>query len=204
MTASTTPCWKRHLEPYTGLIARRLLALMLAMSAALAHADGVGIAYAEIVPRGDSYVINADIRLTLNARITEAIAHGIPVHFVAEANITAPRWYWFDKSAARQSLIYQLSFHPLTRSYRLSVGGLHQRFDTLDAAIAAMRSIRNWPVAPIDRLTTGTSYNVALRFYLDTDQLPRPFLVSDVGRGDWSLESDWARWTFLAGPLPSP
>ena len=204
MTASITPFWKKHLERYVRLIARRLLPLVLAVTAALSHAAGVRIKYAEIVLVDGNYVINADIDLVLNARVTEAIEYGIPVQFVVEATIKEPRWYWFDKAAAQQSLVYQLSYHPLTRSYRLSVDGLHQRFDSLDAAVGTMRRLRNWPVAPVDRLTTGISYNVALRFYLDTGHLPRPFLVSDVGSGDWSIATDWARWTFLAGPYASP
>lgn len=180
------------------------MVLLFASLTSLANANDARIKYAEIVPLGDSYVINADIEVTLNPRVTEAIERGIPVQFVLEASIKTPRWYWFDKSAARQSLVYRLSYHLLTRSYRLDAGGLHQSFDSLDAAIATMKRIRGWQVAPIAQLTTGTSYNVALRFYLDTEQLPRPFLVSDMGRGDWSIETDWVRWTFLAGPLAAP
>ncbi len=204
MMAFTTPCWKRHLEHRIDLIARALMMLLFASLTSLANANDARIKYAEIVPLGGSYVINADIEVTLNPRVTEAIERGIPVQFVVEASIKTPRWYWFDKSAAQQSLTYRLSYHLLTRSYRLDTGGLHQSFDTLDAAIATMKRIRGWPVAPIDQLTTGTSYNVALRFYLDTEQLPRPFLVSDMGSGDWSIETDWVRWTFLAGPLAAP
>ncbi len=204
MTASTTPCWKKNLDRCIGLIARTLLPLMLASVAAWAHASDASIKYAEIVPRGENYVINADIALRLNARVTEAIERGIPVQFVVEASVKAPRWYWFDKTAAQQSLVYRLSYHPLTRSYRLDSGGLHQRFDSLDAAVATLKRIRSWPVAPVAQLNTGTSYKVALRFYLDTNQLPRPFVVSDLGSGDWSIDTDWARWTFLAGPLAAP
>ena len=208
MTASITPCWKRNLAREISLNARRLLApllaLLLPVLSSSAYADGASIKYAEIVPQGANYVINADIALALNPRVTEAIERGIPVQFVAEVTIKAPRWYWLDKTAASETLIYRLSYHPLTRSYRLTAGGLHQSFDNLEAAVATVQRIRSWPVAPVDQLATGTSYNVALRFYLDTDHLPRPFLVSDVGSGDWSINTDWTRWTFLAGPLATP
>ncbi|MND05560.1 hypothetical protein D3C83_264280 [compost metagenome] len=41
----------------------------------------------------------------------------------------------------------------------------------------------------------GTSYVAEVRLRLDTSQLPRPFQVSAVGSRDWSVSSDWYRWT---------
>ena len=44
-------------------------------------------------------------------------------------------------------------------------------------------------------LGKGASYTAALRLRLDTSQLPRPFQISAVGSREWSISSDWHRWT---------
>ena len=66
-------------------------------------------------------------------------------------------------------------------------------------ALRTMLRIRNWSVVERGALRIGRSYNAALRFRLDVAELPKPLQVSALGRKDWSLGSDWYRWTFAAG-----
>jgi hypothetical protein len=62
-----------------------------------------------------------------------------------------------------------------------------------------MQRVRNWLVAEPGVLEAGVSHEVALRFRLDTSQLPKPFQVTAIGSSDWNLGTEWARWTFLPG-----
>jgi hypothetical protein len=39
-------------------------------------------------------------------------------------------------------------------------------------------------------------YEAAVRLRLDTTQLPKPFQISALTSRDWSLQSDWVRWSF--------
>ena len=148
---------------------------------------------------GQDESFTSDIEVGLNPRVEDAIRHGIAVYFVLDATIESPRWYWVDETVVAESLSYRLSYHALTRSYRLAIGTFHQTFDSLDAAVRTMSRVRRWRVAGVDALEAGQSYNVALRFRLDTDLLPRPFKVSALGSRDWSIDTDWTTWTFLAG-----
>jgi hypothetical protein len=175
-----------------------LLALLLGLSAPQANADG-RISYAEIVPSEEGYVVNADIDLDLNKRLTDAISRGVSLYFTAEFVVARGRWYWFDEVVADRTLHFRVAYNAITRSYRLSVGSFHQSFDTLDAAIRTMLRIRSWQIVPIDELVPGVSYGAALRFQLDTSLLPKPFQVTVIGSDDWNLATDWMRWTFLAG-----
>jgi hypothetical protein len=156
------------------------------------------IRYAELVPVDDFYVINADIMLELNSHLEEVLEHGIPLHFVAECIITRGRWYWWDEKIVERRLAFRLSYQPLTRTYRLAVGSFGQNFDQLADAFGAMKRLRNWSIIERSRLNAGESYNVALRFRLDTNQLPRPFQVTAIGSRDWDLATPWSSWTFLA------
>lgn len=175
-----------------------LLAVLLAVASLPALGDG-RISYAEIVPSEEGYVVNADIDLDLNPRLADAVSRGVSLYFTADFVIERGRWYWLDEVIAERSLDFRLSYHAISRSYRLSVGNFHQSFDTLDAALRTMLRIRSWQIVPIDELEPGVSYSAALRFQFDTSLLPKPFQVTAIGSRDWNLGTDWLHWTFLAG-----
>jgi hypothetical protein len=90
---------------------------------------------------------------------------------------------------------YRLSYNALTRHYRVGVGTLYQNFDTLAEALAFLSRVRLRDIAEPGALGKGASYTAALRLRLDSSQLPRPFQISAVGSREWSISSDWHRWT---------
>lgn len=202
-TASTTPCSKRRTD--LPLLLLRAVGLVLCLLVMPAQASEVpSITYGDIQLENADYVINADIDLTLNARVEDAIRHGIAVYFVLEAVIESPRWYWLDKTLVSENLSYRITYHALTRSFRLAIGNFHQSFDTLDAAVRTMTRVRRWRVADVSALEPGQSYKVALRFRLDTDLLPRPFKVSALGSRDWSIDTEEMSWMFLTAGRAAP
>ncbi|AUM01323.1 DUF4390 domain-containing protein [Zoogloeaceae bacteirum Par-f-2] len=196
MTAFITPCCTNGAERSI----RRLLVALLWLPAWLL-ANDTALRHAEIKLQDDAYVVNAEIDVELNPRLTEAVNHGVSLYFVTELRVERPRWYWFDEVVIERRLNYRISYHAITRSYRLSLGSFHQSFDTLDDALRIMRRVRNWEVAERAALIDGESYEASLRFRLDTAQLPKPFQVTAIGSSDWNLSTDWLKWTFLAGPL---
>lgn len=207
MTASTTRCSTSPSERRAGSLLAWLQALLLGVLVILslsARAEEVTISYAALQSREDGYSLDVDIDLTLNARLEDAIQHGVALHFVLEAEITQPRWYWFDQSLIGRRLEYRLSYQPITRKYRLNIGSLYRNFDSLETAVQAMQRTRNWLIAPNGTLRNGRSYDAAVRFRLDLNQLPKPFQLTAIGSSDWTLESDWMRWTFLAAPPEQP
>ncbi len=198
-TASDPPSQPQR--PARRRVLGHLLSLPLLLSVRAARASSASIRYAEIVSAYDGYVVNADIEMELNPRLIDALLRGVSLHFVAEFVIELPRWYWFNASIVERTLAYRLSYHAITRNYRLSIGTLHQNFETLEAALNTMLRIRNWRIVEPGRLQDGVSYNAALRFRHDLSMLPKPFQVTAFGSSDWSLSTDWMNWTFLAGAV---
>lgn len=196
MTASTTRCSKRSTAERLRVACAALALCLLVPLAALADAV---FGHAELVANEEGYVVNADVELELNARLVEAVNRGVSLYFTAEFLVERERWYWFDAVVAQRTLNYRISYNALTRSYRLSVGSLHQSFESLDEAVRTMTRIRNWQIAPLGAFEAATSYNASLRFQLDTSLLPKPFQVTAIGSRDWNLGTDWMHWTFLAG-----
>jgi len=206
MTVFSSLCWKNKApdaaHAFRSLLRPLFVRFLLLFSllcpvAAIANSEPE-IRYAELVPADDQYVMNADISLELNSRLEEVIVHGIPLHFVAECVITRSRWYWWDEKIVEKRLAFRITYQPLTQTFRLSVGSLGQNFDQLADAVGAMKRLRNWGIVERARLTPGESYNVALRFRLDTNQLPKPFQVTAIGSRDWDVATTWSSWTFLA------
>jgi hypothetical protein len=82
------------------------------------------------------YPVSADFNINLNARLEDAIERGITLYFVVDFELSRSRWYWLDEQVASRSQTYQLSYHALTRQYRLSSGALHQSFTSLERCAA--------------------------------------------------------------------
>lgn len=135
-----------------------------------------------------------------NPHLAELVEAGVSVPFVVEFTITRPRWYWTNEQIVQRVMDIRLSFHALTRQYRVSVGNLHRSFGSYEEALSAAFSVRNWVVLDRNRLRGGESYNAALRLRLDVAQLPKPFQVASIGNKDLDLSTGWVEWTFLATP----
>jgi hypothetical protein len=169
-----------------------LLVAMFTAPAAVADAR-IGVMAAALEPGADNggIVLNATFEFELPQALEEAVQKGIALYFNIEFELYRKRWYWLDRKIAGSSLVYRLSYSPLTRKYRLARGGLSQSFETLDEALALLKSVRNWKVADRGLLTPGDEFEAQVRMRLDVSQLPKPFQVNAITSREWSLGSDW-------------
>ena len=160
-------------------------------------ADSIEILRASLEPTvdGEAWALSADMALELGTRLIEAVNRGVPLYFVADFVLVRPRWWWFDERMVDVSQTWRLSYHALTRQYRLLLNGLQQPFDTLDEALAALSRMRGWRVIERERARGGT-FEASVRMRLDVSQLPKPFQVSAITERDWNLQSEWKRFPF--------
>jgi hypothetical protein len=174
-----------------------LLALVLgaACLAPAARADGIEVKQATLVTAEEGAYLEADFEIALTSILEDALNKGVPLYFAVEFRLTRPRWYWFNEKLADARQIYRLSYNALTRQYRVGVGTLYQNFPSLAEALAFMNRVRLRDIIEPGTLSKGSSYAAELRMRLDTTQLPKPFQVSAVGSREWSVSSDWYRWT---------
>jgi uncharacterized protein DUF4390 len=174
---------------------RALLATLLLAVAAPVLAEGIEVKSAALVPDDDGWSLEADFDIQFSPRLEEAINRGVPLYFVVEFELARPRWYWLDEKPVQVSQTYKISYTPLLRQYRLSVGNLYQNFTRLDEVTRVLSRLRGWHVADKGALKKDTTYQAGLRMRLDTAQLPKPFQVNAIASRDWTLASDWQRWT---------
>jgi len=186
------------------LMSKVLLALasLILIAAPAARAEDIGVREANLRAADEGVVLNAEFEFQLCPQLSEAVANGVPLYFVIEFDLTRPRWYWFDEKTASKRMQVRLSYHALSRQYRLSTGVVQQNFETLDEAVAVLKHVRNWLVVERGTTISDARYEAAVRMRLDTDLLPKPIQVSALTSREWNLESPWRRFTFRAPQQP--
>lgn len=181
---------------------RTALFALLCAAALAARAAEIEVRDAHLVSTEEGLTLDADFAFEFGPRLAEMIANGVPLYFVVEFELTRPRWWWFDEKTAAKRLQLRLSYHPLSRQYRLSSGLLQQQFATLEEALHVLRRVRNWTVSDRGTTLSDTTYEVALRMRLDITLLPKPFQVGALTSPELHLESPWKHFTFRPPPAP--
>lgn len=194
------PAWTR--APLDRLVVRALLlwVCLCLWGATVSHAQQPASEAAVAVQRNtDGLFITARLPLELGPAVEDALFKAVPVYFVYQADVFERRWYWADKRIASVTRTLRLAYQPLTRRWRLSAasgqGGtnpqqyaLHQNFETLSEAVAALGRLARWRIADAGRLEDGVRYSVAFGFRLDLSLLPRPFQIGMANQPDWNIE----------------
>ena len=190
-----------HLSPFTAFVAS-LFALVLLAGAA--QAAEISVRNPRLKANEAGYSLSANFSITFNRRLEDVVNKGVMLYFVADFELQRPRWYWLDEQVISLSRTFQLSYHALTRQYRLSSGPLHQSFASLDEAVGAMSQLRGWQVLDKEAIHEDRVYQAALRLRLDLTQMPKTFQVSALSSRDWTLASDWLRWRFVPQEASQP
>jgi hypothetical protein len=190
-----------------GLLARLLtpfVGLLLLWIAVASHADTVVEAAQFRVDRmGEDVTLSAQLRFELPAAVEDALLKGIPVYFAVEADLLRERWYWTDKKMASAARNMRLAYQPLTGQWRLNVatgaapvGELvaanapSQTFSSLAEAMATVKQFARWRIAGLSDNDASSKYRVDFRFWLDTNQLPRPFQIGVIAQSDWTISTN--------------
>jgi hypothetical protein len=179
-------------------IAALSTAALLAWLPAARSADTIDVLRVGIEPSadGEAWLLSADFALSLSPALEDAVNKGVPLYFLVEFELLRSRWYWWDDRTALATQTHRLSYHALTRQYRVLLNGVPSAYTTLSEALEAMSRLRGWRVMPRDRVRAGTAYEGWLRLRLDTNQLPKPFQITALTDRDWNPQSEWKRFAF--------
>jgi hypothetical protein len=146
----------------------------------------------------DGLYLSTQLQFAMPELAQDALYKGIPMFFVAEAQVLKERWYWYDRAIAETSRYLRLSYQPLTRRWRLNVSStpfsnsglgvvLGQNFDDYEDAMAAVQRLSRWKIAETGVIEKDAAHTVNFRFRLDVSQLPRPLQIGVAGRSGWNV-----------------
>lgn len=191
------PAWTRWRPDRLVVWALLLWACLLGAGASRAQPVASDVAVA-VQRSADGLFLTARIPMELGPAVEDALFKAVPVYFVYQADVYAPRWYWTDKRIASATRTLRLAYQPLTRRWRLSAAtgegaaaqqyALHQNFETLSEAVTALGRLARWRIADANRLEDGERYGVTFRFRLDLSLLPRPFQIGMATQSDWAID----------------
>ncbi|MBU3693231.1 MAG: DUF4390 domain-containing protein [Rhodocyclaceae bacterium] len=141
----------------------------------------------------NGWELTTDLDLQLSPTLESALQRGLPLYFTLRLQITRPRWYWLDAEVVDVRRDYRVSYHALTRQYRVASGALGLSYPTLAEAMRAVASVHGWAVAESSRLKAGERYRARLALRLDGSRLPKPFQINLLGPAEWStdVETEW-------------
>jgi hypothetical protein len=178
---------------------------LLTLEAAPARANDIEVREVALHAVEDGLALDVDFAFVLTPRLSEVVSNGVPLYFLVEFELGRRRWYWLDERTASARLQLRLSYHALSRQYRLSSGLLQQNFASLEEALNVLKRVRGWLVVERTVGFSDVEYDAAVRMRLDSQQLPKPFQLSALTSRELQLESSWRRFV-LRSPqqLPAP
>ena len=135
-------------------------------------------------------VLSGQVSVSLSPVLVQAIERGVTLTFLSEFKIYKPRWWWFvDEEVGLVIRHARLTFHPLTRQFRVSVDGAKpQAFTDLTEALKACLAVNGWTVlqAPM-----SPGHYAQIRLSLDTSALPKALHVTALTNESWALSTGW-------------
>jgi len=196
-TVFITRAWsnwgRERLAGWSRMVGLRLAACALLL-AGWAAAGAAELSSLRTERQDDGIYLSATVKFELSPVVEDALLKGIPLIFVAEAEIYRSRWYWTDKRVALASRSLRLAYQPLTRRWRLSQAdgssaprvALAQSYDSLAEAQGAIERISSWKIAESSEVDASEHF-LNFRFRLDLSQLPRPFQIGMAGQREWQI-----------------
>lgn len=168
--------------------------------AAWAQPAAAEVTLLRLEQRPDGIFLVANVKIALPEAVEDALLKGVPMFFLAQAEVVRHRWYWSDKKVASAQRHMRLAYQPLTRRWRLNVASgpitatsmglaLNLGYDSLPDAIAALQRISGWKIADASQIDADAIHKVDFRFSLDLTQLPRPFQIGAFGQSDWNISA---------------
>lgn len=152
---------------------------------------------AEVILKGDEYVLSATIDYPLSEKAKSALQNGVPLYWRLQVKIQEAPGYFWNKTKVEIVRRYRLQYHALLNMYRLKneEDGVVHNFSTLVSALELMSVVSDLPLINKDRLDSAQQYLCLVKLNFERDALPlplRPFAYIDP---QWYLSSDWTSWS---------
>jgi hypothetical protein len=164
------------------------LVVLLALAALPAMAQpGVDLTHLTVDKQDGNLMLDFSAHVTLSRPVEDAVQRGVPLYFVAQADLFRHRWYWRDAHIATATRSWRLSYQPLSDSWRVTLGALSQTYGSLREALNALAGSAGWKIADAGQIEPDARYYVEFSYHLDTSQLPRPMQFGLGNESDWSL-----------------
>jgi len=172
------------------------LAALAVGARAVAADNRFEIQSATFVPVQGVYLLSAKLHFVLPDGARQAIQDGVALKLYAELELQRARRWWLDDTVATLEQNYEVVFHALSENYLLRNlnSGEQTAYETFDAALEALSTLRDVPVLDQSLLDPAEEYEVRLRATLDVRTLPETLRLVLFWTDNWRQRTDWYLW----------
>jgi hypothetical protein len=182
-----------------------LLAAILALAGTgQVHGDDpldgeLEIRSAYAVPSHGVVMLSASVVYPSSELLTASLKDGVTLSFDLECIITRHRRLWFDAQTVDLVRHRELSYHVVTDRYLLRDvdSGAQDSFPTLEAALASLGAVEEWPIAVDAQLHGDGPWQIALRAGVRRGHMPDALRALMFWSDAWHRTSDWYTWTLV-------
>jgi len=141
--------------------------------------------------------LNATLDLSLSKNALQALRSGVPLSFELDLSLNRKRRYLLDEGVAHLAQRWRLQYHALSERYVVTNQNTGQQttYATLEAALAALSTVRRLPVLDQALLEKRQRYEASARIVTEVEGgLPDALRIMMFWI-DWKRSSDWYTWT---------
>ena len=151
------------------------------------------------VPSHGVIMLSASVVYPSSDLLTASLKDGVTLSFDLECIITRHRRLWFDAQAVDLVRHRELSYHVVSDHYLLRDvdTGTQDSFPTLEAALASLGAVAEWPVAVDSQLHGEGPWQIALRAGVRRGHMPDALRALMFWSDAWHRTSDWYTWTLV-------
>ncbi len=181
-----------------------MLGLLPLLAAAAVHADEaldgeleVRSAYA--VPSHGVIMLSARIGYPRSDLLSATLKDGVTLSFDLECVVSRQRRFWFDAEAVSLVRHSELSYQVVADRYLLRNvdAGTQETFPTLEAALARVGTVDEWPIAVDLMLPADEEWQISLRAGVRRGHMPDALRALVFWSDAWHRTSEWYTWTLV-------
>lgn len=151
---------------------------------------------ATLMPVNGVYQLNARMGFALPEGARQAIHDGVALTLTAQLELRRSRRWWLDDTVATLEQHYEVVYHALSQNFlwRNVNSGEQRAYESLDAALEALSTIRDLPAIDQTLLDPEETYEARLRALIDVRTLPDTLRLVLFWTDDWRQSTDWYQW----------
>jgi len=151
------------------------------------------------VPSRGVIMLSARVAYPGSDLLSASLKDGVTLSFDLECILTRHRRFWFDAEAVELVRHRELTYHVVTDRYLLRDvdTGTQESFPTLEAALASVGAVEEWPIAVDSQLHGDGQWQIALRAGVRRGHMPDALRALMFWSNAWHRTSDWYTWTLV-------
>ena len=151
------------------------------------------------VPSHGVIMLTARVAYPRGDLLMASLKDGVTLSFDLECIVSRHRRLWFNAEAVDLVRHRELTYHVVTDRFLLrdTDSGAQESFPSLDAALASLGAVEEWPIAVDSQLRSDEQWQIALRAGVRRGHMPDALRALMFWSDAWHRTSDWYTWTLV-------